>query len=123
MDQLARHARGERVFTLEQGEDGPVFETDSFDFIALERRRAVSEASLSLGLFGQRVIRAATAEGSKDTELDALTLRIVARLVEVVCAPEPAAEVNSYLWENTARNNAGATRPPNTPCATLLGTR
>ena len=31
--------------------------------MALERRRAVSEASLSLGLFGQRVVRAAAAEG------------------------------------------------------------
>ena len=35
-----------------------------------------------------------------------LALRVLSRLVEVVLEPEPACEVRSYLWENTARCNA-----------------
>ena len=35
-----------------------------------------------------------------------LSLRVLSRLIQVVLEPEPAYEVNSYLWENTARSNA-----------------
>lgn len=35
-----------------------------------------------------------------------LSLRVLSCLVEVILAPEPADEVQSYLWENTARCNA-----------------
>jgi hypothetical protein len=35
-----------------------------------------------------------------------LALRVVSRLIEVILAPEPADEIASYLWENTARSNA-----------------
>ena len=47
----------------EVGEDGPVFALagGGFDWAALERRRAVSEASCSLGLIGQRLISMAGA--------------------------------------------------------------
>ena len=86
-----------------------MFAAEDFDFVALERRRAVAEAACSLGLVGQRVLSAATeAEtgAEEQAELGQLVLRVVSRLVGVVTAPEPAEEVASYLWENTARNNA-----------------
>ena len=111
MLQLDLHARQELLpaAALGEDEDGPVFAAEDFDFVALERRRAVAEAACSLGLVGQRVLSAATdAEtgAEEQAELGQLVLRVVSRLVGVITAPEPAEEVPSYLWENTARNNA-----------------
>ena len=83
---------------------------DNFDFIVLERRRAVAEACSSLGLVGQRLIIFAEAEtppgNTPDETALELALRITARLIMVITQPEPAAEVKSYLWDNTARCNA-----------------
>ena len=62
MLQLDLHARQELLpaAALGEDEDGPVFAAEDFDFVALERRRAVAEAACSLGLVGQRVLSAAT---------------------------------------------------------------
>ena len=56
---LISSAKGVNVVVLSKDEDGPVFAGDGFDWAALERRRAVSEASCSLGLVGQRLVAAA----------------------------------------------------------------
>ena len=56
---LISSAKGADVVVLLKDEDGPVFAADGFDWAALERRRAVSEASCSLGLVGQRLMAAA----------------------------------------------------------------
>ena len=52
---------------LEESEDGPVFAGGDFDWAALERRRAVSEASCSLGLIGQRLVVAAACTNTEQT--------------------------------------------------------
>ena len=56
---LISSAKGVNVVVLSKDEDGPVFAGGGFDWAALERRRAVSEASCSLGLVGQRLVAAA----------------------------------------------------------------
>lgn len=51
-----------KTVVLEEGEDGPLILDGGFDWATLERRRAVSEASCSLGLIGQRLVAAAETE-------------------------------------------------------------
>jgi hypothetical protein len=68
----------------------------------------VGEASASLGLIGARAVAAIDDGGGEATgsAAAAAVRRVAARLAAVVCAPEPAEAVPSYLWPNTARCNA-----------------
>ena len=67
----------------------PAAAAKSQDFIALERRRVIAEASSSLGLVGQHLIATAEAASSMDDRLalERLVLRATARLIEVVSSP------------------------------------
>ena len=70
MDLISTAAEG---IVLEDIADSPAFAGGDFNWAALERRRAVSEASCSLGLIGQRLV-ATAADASADQAVSYLTL-------------------------------------------------
>jgi hypothetical protein len=73
MELLSTTVEDMGVVVLEHSEDGPVFAGGGFDWAALERRRAVSEASCSLGLIGQRLV-ATAADASTEQAVRHLSL-------------------------------------------------
>ena len=65
----------------------------------MERRRLLAEGSCAAGLIGHRAALADSA---------AVALAALEVLLPVVCAPEPAEDRPSFMWEGTVLNNAGA---------------
>ena len=68
------------------------------DYFAMERRRLLAEGCCAAGLIGHR----AAIRDEKSVAVAALEL-----LLPVLCAPEPAEALPSFMWPSSVLNNAG----------------